>query len=179
MEIYSPAEDSYLLSNILSKFVKNKDIKALDMGSGSGIQGETLINLGIEQRNITLVDINSNAIKHLKKTFPQSKVIKSNLFSKVKGKFDLVIFNPPYLPEDKFDKEKDTSGGKVGDETIIKFLKQLKKHLNNNGKCFLLTSSLTPMKNIKQEFKNYKTKIIAHKKLFFEELFVYEICLKK
>ncbi|MBI3623941.1 methyltransferase [Candidatus Pacearchaeota archaeon] len=175
MEIYPPSKDSYLLVEVLKKYVKNKKIKALDMGSGSGIQAESLINIGIKKENMTIVDINPKAIVHLKTQFPKSQVIKSNLFEKVKGKFDLIVFNPPYLPENKHDKEKDTSGGKKGDETILKFLKQLKKHLNKNGRCFLLTSSLTPMERIKQEFKNYKVKQVAKKKLFYEELTAWEI----
>jgi len=182
MEIYQPAEDSYLLSGALKKYVSkllnnNSNLKVLDVGGGSGILAETLIKLKINPQNIILVDINPEAIKHLKKNFPNSKVIKSNLFAKVKGKFDLVVFNPPYLPNNKFDKERDTSGGKNGDETILRFLKKLEKHLDKNGKCFLLTSALTPMQKIEKEFKNFKSKLIARKKLFYEELFVWEISL--
>jgi len=179
MQIYPPAEDSYLLSKVLKKYVNKISMRALDMGSGSGILTETLIKLKINPKNVTLADINPNAIKQLKKSFPKSKTINSNLFEKVKGKFDLIVFNPPYLPDDKYDKQKDTSGGKKGDETILKFLKQLKNHLNKKGICLLLTSSLTPMNKIKEEFKSYKVKIISHRKIFYEELFVYEICLKK
>lgn len=181
--MYTPSDDSYLLHDALEDIVKklltkNKDIKALDLGSGTGIQTQTLINLNINPKNITLVDINKDAFNYLNKKFPESKVIFSNLFSNVKGKFDLIVFNPPYLPEDKYDKEKDTSGGKKGDETILRFLKQLKNHLNKNGKALFLLSSLTPMNRIKEELKNYDFKIIRQKKLFFEELFVYEIWLK-
>lgn len=179
MEIYPPGEDSYLLVDVLKKYVNAKNIKALDVGSGSGILSRTLIEKGVGPSNLTLIDINPNSIKILKTKFPKSKVIKSDLFSKVKGKFDLVVFNPPYLPNDKHDSKKDTSGGKNGDEAILKFLKQLKKHLNKNGKCLLLTSSLTPMKKINEEFKKFNVKIAARKKLFYEEIFVYEIHLKK
>ena len=173
--IYQPAEDSYFLSKVIKKHVKDKNIKVLDVGSGSGIQSQTLINLGVNPNNITLTDINPNAVNHLKKNFPKSKIIKTDLFSKVKGKFDLVVFNPPYLPKNKFDKEKDTSGGKKGDETILRFLKQLKKHLRKNGKCLLLTSSLTPMSRIEKEFRSYKVNKIAGEKLFYEDLAVWEI----
>jgi len=179
MVIYSPAEDSCFLSESIVFDFKDKMLKALDMGSGSGFQAKTLIGKGIDPKKITLVDINPKVIVHLKKNFPKSRTIKSDLFLKVNGKYDLIVFNPPYLPEDKYDQGMDTSGGKEGDETIVEFLKQLNKHLNKDGKCFLLTSSLTPMTKIKQEFKNYNVKIVAHKKLFFEELFVHEICLKK
>jgi release factor glutamine methyltransferase len=180
-KIYSPAEDSFFLSDVLKKEVRTKGIKVLDMGSGSGTQAETLINLGIKPKDITIADINPEAISHLKKKFPASKVIRSNLFAEIKKneKFDLIVFNPPYLPKNKYDKEKDTSGGEKGDEIILRFLKELKDRLNESGRCLLLLSSLTPTARIYKEFKRYGVEIIADKKLFFEKIFVCEICLKK
>jgi len=168
-EIYQPAEDSYFLSEILKKQIKSKNQKFLDIGSGLGIQAQTLIDLGVSPRNITLADINKKAIQHLKKNLPNCKIIHSNLFEKIKGEFDVIFFNPPYLPKNKFDSKKDTTGGKKGSETINKFLKQAKKHLNKNGKIFLLASSFT--KNI--NFLDYEKKLLGKKKLFFEELFVW------
>ena len=87
----------------------------------------------------------------------------------------MIIFNPPYLPETQYDKGKDTTGGKLGSEIANKFLIKAHKYLKKNGRILLLVSSLT--KNIK--FENYHKKIIAKRKLFFEELYVYEIWEKK
>jgi len=171
-QIYQPAEDSYLLQEVLKKHIKNKNLKYLDMGSGSGIQTKTLIEIGIPSENMTLVDINKDAIKNLKKQFPKSKVIHSNLFQKVKGKYDIIIFNPPYLPkEDKEPKDSRlaTTGGKKGSEIINKFLKQAKKYLAKKGKVFLLTSSLTKGIN----WNGWKKKKLAEKKLFMEKLSIY------
>ena len=66
--VYSPAEDSYLLSSQLIKILKNKNknIKILDMGAGSGIQAKTCLKLGFN--NILCVDIDKQSIKSLKKT---------------------------------------------------------------------------------------------------------------
>ena len=169
--IYSPEEDSYLLKEQVDKFVKeNSPKKILDVGSGSGFQIKNL------NGDLTLVDINSEAIKHLKKKFPKAKVIHSDLFSKIskKEKFNLIIFNPPYLPEDKLeDKESKlaTTGGKLGSEVINKFLKQVKNYLTSEGKILLLTSSLTKEIN----WQGFKKKKLASKKLFFEELYVWEL----
>lgn len=177
--MYNPSEDSFLLSETLKSYLKdkvnnkNKSIKILDMGSGRGIQAETCLNLGF--KNIICADVDEEAVKFLKqKNF---RAIKSNLFSKIKGKFNLIIFNPPYLPEDKYDKEKDTSGGKKGYETILKFLEQTKFHLEKNGEILLLFSSLSQPKIIinKAEEIGYKLKFLASKKLFFEELYVYSL----
>lgn len=176
--MYAPSDDSYLLAETLKNYLKNnkdKNIKILDLGSGSGIQAETCRKLGFN--NITAIDIDGKAVSFLNEK--GIKAIKSNLFSNInkKIKLDLIIFNPPYLPENKYDKEKDTTGGKKGYETIIKFLKQAKRHLNKNGEILLLFSSLSKPKIIKREAKNmgYGMELLATKKLFFEELFVYLI----
>jgi release factor glutamine methyltransferase len=166
------------LTGFLKKEALRKTKKVLDIGSGSGIQAETCIKSGIDKRNLTLVDINKQAISNLKLKFPYSSVMYSNLFSNVRDKFDLIIFNPPYLPKNKFDNHADTTGGKKGDEVILSFLRELKSHLDENGTALLLLSSLTPMADIKKEFKKYKTTLLAEKKLFYETLHVWEIKLR-
>jgi len=160
MEIYQPEEDSYLLSEVLKKQIpklskKNLNLKVLEIGCGSGIQLTTMLSLGV--KNITACDINPKAIKHCKSL--GFKCINSNLFSKIKGRFDLIIFNPPYLPFHKFDNEKNTTGGKKGSEIINNFLTQAHKHLKDKGKIFLLLSNLTKA----VDFKGYNKKIISKK----------------
>jgi len=179
--MYQPEEDSFFLSEELAKYLKSlsekekSKLKALDLGTGSGIQAENLIRLGIKKENILAADINEKAIEKAKKL--KIKIIKSDLFSKIEDKFDLIIFNPPYLPEIKFDKEKDITGGKKGDETILSFLKQVKSHLTKKGKIFLLLSSLTPAARIRTEIEKQKliSRKIAEKKLFFELLEIWLI----
>jgi len=182
MDFYQPAEDSYFLCEVIKKYLKKlknldrQKIMVLDMGTGSGIQSENCIKSKIPKHNILAVDINENALKQAKKL--KIKTIKSDLFLKLKNeKFDLIIFNPPYLPENKYDKKADTTGGKNGDEVIIRFIKQLKIHLLNKGVCFLLTSSLTPEKKWIGKAKKQKLQVkkIAEKKFFFEKLFAWEI----
>ncbi len=169
-EIYKPAEDSYLLSDTLKKYVKNTNLKTLEIGIGSGIQLQTLKEIGI--KDIFGVDINKDAVKHCKKL--GFNCMPSDLFNFVEGKYDLIVFNPPYLPENRKEPKSSklaTTGGKLGNEIINKFLEQAKNHLNPQGKIYLLTSSLT--KEIK--WGNYKKKLLAKKKLFFEELYVWEV----
>ena len=172
-EIYQPAEDSYLLSKVLEIFllkIDNRKLKVLEIGSGLGIQLLTLKKFGV--KNILGVDINKKAVQHCKKLGFNSSV--SDLFEKVSGKYDVIIFNPPYLPEDSREPEDSriaTTGGKKGSEIINKFLKQAKNHLAKNGRIFLVTSSLT--KGL--DFSGYKKKKIGEEKLFFEKLSVFEI----
>lgn len=180
-EIYEPSEDSYLISEILSaempKLLKeNPEMKFLEIGCGSGINLETAVKAGVKKENIVGTDINPEAVKHCKAL--GFRCIKSDLFKKIKGKFDVIVFNPPYLPLDEREPKasrKATTGGKKGNETTIKFLREAGKHLNAQGKVFLIASSLSLKINFKK--LGYKAREIAHKDLFFEKLFVWE-CLK-
>ena len=175
--IYEPAEDSYLLSktvkeNIKKLIEKNENFTFLEVGSGSGIILKSAFDSGVKMKNIFSCDINSFAVARCKKL--GFNCLKSNLFQKIKGKYDLIVFNPPYLPLDKNEPENsrlETTGGLQGSEVINEFLKQSKRHLTENGKIFLVTSSLT--KGI--DFLNFKRKIVAKKKMFFEELRVWEL----
>lgn len=176
-EIYEPEEDSFLFSKVLKNEIpkllkKNPELKFLEIGSGSGIQLKTLADCGIKKQNIFSCDVNSLAVKRCKSLGFQC--IESNLFKNVKDKYDIIIFNSPYLPLDSKEPKTSrvsTTGGKLGGEIVNKFLKQAKKHLNKEGKIFLLTSSLT--RNV--DFLDYKKKKIAEKNLFFEKLFVWEL----
>jgi len=200
--IYQPSEDSFLLQETLKKYLNklgrvassNKrrihlrnlgsldtGLNILDLGSGSGIQALTCKDLGF--KNILTSDINKESIKHLKSL--KLRAIESNLFSKIKKseKFDLIIFNPPYLPEDKREPKPttNTTAGKKGYEIIIKFLKQATNHLIKNSSILLLFSSLSQPKVILKQAKilGYYYNLLNKKKLFFEELYVYEFKLKR
>lgn len=174
MEIYQPAEDSILFANFLKEYLsKNKspELKFLEVGTGSGILSKTASKI-LPPKNILALDINPDAVKALQKE--SFKTIKSNLFQKVESKFDLIVFNAPYLPRDERepkDSQVATTGGKKGDEISLKFLRQAKSHLKENGKIFLLVSSLTPLDKIKKLWP-YKT--VAREKVFMEELLILE-----
>src|SRR3989304_6241597 len=154
-EIYEPAEDSYLMSDVLKKELpllidKNPSLLFLEVGCGSGINLETAKEAGVKAEDIFGCDINVNAVKHCCEL--GFNCIKSDLFSNIKGKFDVIIFNPPYLPKDKNEPKSsrtNTTGGKNGNEIIIKFLKQAKKHLDEGGDIFIITTSLSKDINFK------------------------------
>jgi release factor glutamine methyltransferase len=179
MEIYQPAEDSYLMSKILKEKLpdilnKNPNLTFLEIGAGSGINLETILNLGIKKENILSCDINQDSVNHCKKL--GFNCIYSDLFQNIKGIYDVIIFNPPYLPHEEDEPKESqisTTGGKRGNEIIINFLKQAKSHLKKDGLIFLITSSLSPKINFKK--LGYFSKEISHENFFFEKIYIWEI----
>jgi len=179
MPLYQPAEDSYLMSRILKEQLpilirKNPDLKFLEIGAGSGIHLQTAKNLGVE--NIFSSDIDKRAVSHCK--LLGFECIHSDLFENIKDKYDIIIFNPPYLPEDSREPKssrKQTAGGKKGNEIILRFLQEAKNHLKQHGKIFLITSSLS--EDVNFENLGYDAKEIGCEKLFFERLCVWELTL--
>jgi len=175
--IYEPREDSFLLEREVRKFAKGRTF--LDMGAGSGIQSRAALD--VKAKSVLAADISDEAIKILKRQ--KIPALKSDLFSNINGKFDIIAFNPPYLPEDlREDKSSSiaTSGGRMGNEIIIRFLDETKKHLTGKGIILLVVSSLTPKKAIISLLKKQKMKkeVISSEKLFFEELEIWKISNK-
>jgi release factor glutamine methyltransferase len=167
MTLYEPQEDSYLLNKFVRQYAQGK---VLDMGTGTGLQAVAAME--DEENEVLAVDINPEAVEYVKKKGVNA--ILSDLFEKVEGKFDLIIFNPPYLPEDKREPEDSklaTTGGKKGDEILKRFLLQAKEHLEENGKILLVISSLTG--DPKELFKDYSWKLLEKEEIFMETLSVY------
>lgn len=172
--IYSPAEDSFLLAKAVSKFSNGKDV--LDMCSGSGIQARTALENGA--KSVLAAEIDKESLSYLKSQ--KIPCVGSDLFSRVKGKFDVIICNPPYLPLDsREDKESSlaTTGGKNGDEITLKFLRQSRSHLRKGGLILILLSSLTPLVRIDSALKKLgmKKRLVCEENLFMEKIRVFVI----
>jgi len=173
--VYEPQEDSYMLLEQVKKLAYGR---VLDMGTGSGI-----LALGAaekpEVREVIAVDIDKQAIKELKeKKIKKIKIVQSDLFMNIGGNFDVIIFNPPYLPDEKRDYDVALAGGKKGHELIEKFLHSAKYRLNQDGFILIVFSNLTGKEEVDSMIKKegYCQELLDKKSLaFFEELYVYKI----
>ncbi len=169
--IYEPREDSLLLQKYVNKYAKGS---VLDMGAGSGIQAETALQ---NTSDVLAADIDQEVISHIKKK--NIPVVHSDLFSKVpKKKFDLIIFNPPYLPEDKREKFEDSvalTGGKYGYEILERFFSQAKDFLKPQGKILIVFSTITGDIEFILSQYGYSFKKLDEQSFFFEKIFVYLI----
>ncbi len=190
--VYEPAEDSFLMVDTLKKLLEederpNSDIKILDMGTGSGYVGFAALDLGCK---VTFVDINPQAIAMVQERKKRATVFISDLFFRVPKKIqDYVVFNTPYLPDEEVTEDTirdeygepvhDVAlhGGPTGIEIAIRFLKQINRYIKDDSKVLMLVSDLGNVKELETFLHThcFSYKIIARKKLFHEELRIYEI----
>jgi HemK-related putative methylase len=175
IDVYMPREDSHLLQKEVLNYAKGS---ILDMGAGSGIQAETAASLR-KVKKVLAVDKSIPAVEFCRSKLKSKKIkiLKSNLFSKIpKQKFDTIIFNPPYLPEDKV-KHPALDGGKKGYEVLEKFLNKVNKYLDTDGIILIVFSSQTNRDKVDEIIRNnmFESKLLNSAHFFFEELFVYKI----
>ena len=91
-------------SELIKKYFPNKTIDILDIGTGSGCIPITLKKI-FPKANVTTVDISEEALDVAKENADINNsditLIRSDLFENVKGKYDVIISNPPYIREDE------------------------------------------------------------------------------
>ena len=87
----------------INKQITKDKPKILDIGTGSGCIAVTLSKE--LKANLTAVDISNKALKVAKENAKINNTninfIKSNIFSNITEKFDIIISNPPYIREDE------------------------------------------------------------------------------
>lgn len=175
--VYVPAEDSYLLADNLE--IKKGDT-VLEIGTGSGIVAMYASKI---TDNVTATDINYDALELAEKNFKLNNIdnielLFGNLFEPVEDrKFDVILFNTPYLPTDNDDIIEDNlnyafDGGLNGRKVIDLFLDGVKNHLNDGGTVQLIQSSLSDNDKTLEKLDQlgFICEIAESEKFFFEEI---------
>jgi len=155
---YEPGEDSYTLLDVL----KAEDIQSkviVDLGCSTGILTDFL-----EERNTVIsIDLNMDALRQLKK----KNAVKSDLLTGIdQNKINVVVFNPPYVPD--FDCPV-LGGGKFGREIIDRFVGQIRTE------CFYLliieaNKPLEVVENIKR--RGYECFVLKIRKIVGETIII-------
>ena len=175
--VYIPAEDSYLLAD-------NLEIKqgqsVLEIGTGSGIVAMYASRL---TDNITVTDINFDACELARKNFEDNgieniEILFGNLFEPVKNrKFDVILFNTPYLPTEEGEVLDDTinyafDGGLDGRKVIDIFLNEVRNHLNDGGIVQMIQSSLSGNEETLEKLDKlgFISEIAEKEHFFFEDI---------
>ncbi len=173
-DVYPPREDTYLLIECIEPKAGQR---ILEMGCGSGLLSLHCAKVGAI---VVAVDINQKAIDctraNLELNHLQAQLVRSDLFSDAEGRFDLILFNPPYLVgtgEDTLDKS--WAGGKDGVQILDRFLREAPDHLAPGGLVIVLLSSMMKEAPLTSALSAFKRRRLGSKRLFFEELWVEEL----
>jgi release factor glutamine methyltransferase len=174
--MYVPSDDTFLLADCIRQY---NGRWALEIGVGSGLL------LRILEKNFAYVagsDINLGALRHSKQRSSKALLVccdAASAFGPVK--FDLIVSNPPYLPDNNNNnnniRDLTVHGGPKGIETAIHFINSALPLLARDGKMLLVISSLadsSTLDNIIQENKVHK-KVIKEKRVFYETLSIVQL----
>lgn len=172
--VYEPSEDSFLLAEAALSEIKDNE-RILEVGCGSGIISAVIkANTSAE---ILGIDISPHAVKCTKENGVE--VIRGDLLSCIKGKFDIIVFNPPYLPTGKEERtggwiDVALDGGYDGKKVIYRFLESAGTNLVEKGRILMLLSSLTGVEEVKTKMKslNYAVEDRIQERYMFEQLSV-------
>ncbi len=166
-----------MLDAVLREDLSGKTL--LDMGTGSGIIAIEAAKRGAV---VTAVDINPRAVDCVRSRAKEAGVhinaILSDLFQRVEGRYDIIAFNPPYLPSSDDDPAYDVawSGGHDGRTVVDRFIQGSVEHLSNCGKVFLVQSSLNDPHRTFEMFEaaGMSAEIVGEVRFFYERLYVVE-----
>ena len=164
---YPPSEDTFF---IVDNIENEKGNNALDVGSGSGYLTKLLTT------NFSFVvgtDINFDVLKN--QTYKTKNLVCCSGSEALKIKFNFIVCNLPYLATDKII-DIATDGGAEGFEIPKKIFDSVVCNMAENGKFVFVTSSLSNYEKLIDYAQKLglKTRIMAKKKLFFEELILVE-----
>jgi release factor glutamine methyltransferase len=145
-EVYAPAEDTWLLLRAAEKEYRDGE-RVLEIGCGSGSIAGALCR----RARVIATDINPHAVKAARDSGVE--VIRTDLFSGICSTFDLVLFNPPYLPTSPDERVDDwleyaLDGGPDGRAVVRRFLSGVGRVLAPGGRVLLLVSSLTGLQEV-------------------------------
>lgn len=148
--VYEAAEDSWLVASTVVNEIAEGAL-VLDVGCGSGYIARTLAEA--IRVDVVGVDVNPHACNE---TYALGiPAVRGDLVSCFSaGTFDVVVFNPPYLPEDpamSWDDWFDVAivGGESGREVIERFIRDVPDVLQEGGVVFMLVSSVTGLEAVR------------------------------
>ena len=170
--LYIPSDDTIFLANTINRY---SGTLALEIGTSNGI---VLMELAKQFKTVIGTDIDFCSLKRLLEMSRNQRVICCHAASALHGiKFDLIVTNPPYLPNSTGNIDKTTDGGPAGVEITIDLLKDAIDRLEIGGKFLIIVSSISDTRKLDSFLSknNIMVKKIAQKELFYETLQILEL----
>ena len=173
---YFPTRFDHLIlfDNWLKRYNGPKK-SAIDVGIGSGILAFQIIKHGFQK--VYGTDTNPNAIVGLKAFMSETKLSRKieldfgHLFGKWEKQTELIVFNPPWLPE--FDNQENNDEAIYYNNNLFPdFFTEAKKRLLPDGKLVILFSNLAQITNVTKDHP-------IEEELYEGGRFRLETCLKK
>ncbi len=176
-EVYEPSDDSYLL---LKHVEVSPGESMLEMGCGCGLVALHCARAGA---SVTAADLSPSAVECTRKNAAMNSlrmsVVQSDLFERVPGTFDVIAFNPPYLPGETRSTswiERSWAGGEEGSEVAAAFLAEAWKHLAPGGRTYMIFSSFGGLMSIRRAAKDrYDWEMLEEMHMFFESIYAYRL----
>lgn len=177
-EVYPPSEDTELLLRALREQEPDMlGLRVVEVGSGSGVIARAMQDAGAR---VAAVDINPEATLATR-TLGVS-VLRGDLLSALRGPFDIVVFNAPYLPssdEERVEGWIDHAfhGGEGGVEVSARFAADLGRVLAPAGRAYLVVSNRADLDRLRTSVRGQglHESSVATARFFFEQIAVWKL----
>jgi len=176
-DVYKPSHDTFLLAHAVGHEARPGD-RFVEVGTGAGLVAMVAARRGAK---VTATDLNPEAVRLCAENAAENGLEvdarRGDLLSGLEGPFDVVAFNPPYLPTAPdeilpgplnlaFD------GGRDGNETVLRFAAQV-AHLSPLPRAILVVhSSLADPTALSDALGKlgYHAEVVAEEAHFFERI---------
>jgi release factor glutamine methyltransferase len=145
------------------------DDRVLDMGTGCGVNAILAASRGA---TVVAVDINPHAIEAARRNAEANRVADrvdirhSDVFSNVDGRFDLIVFDPPF----RWFAPRDLREGAMTDanyRAMSAFFRQARGHLTDRGRMLIFfgtSGDLAYLTGLAEQV-GFRSEVIAHRDL--------------
>jgi HemK-related putative methylase len=184
-DVYPPSGDTYLLLDAIH--VTSED-DFLEVGCGAGM---VTLKGARNARSVVSIDVSLDAVRNTRENLRRNgldgkcAVFQTDLLTsfKLSTKFSIVVFNPPYLPEDDMSTGLDHAliGGQTGSEVTKRFIPQVVKHLAEGGNVYVVVSTLADRDAIQKTMEGCRldVEMVSEEPMFFEKIQVLRGMLKE
>ena len=176
--VYPPSEDTLLLMDAVQGQCRGR---ALELCAGTGAVG---LSIADRVDSVVAVDLNPLAVRNTVINYRvngaggKPDAVAGDLFSPIgEQEFDIILMNPPYLPEQGEAEDIAWSGGAEGRQVIDRFIMEVGRFLAPCGRAFFLQSTLNGVEESLDALRHQElgAKIVLTADFQFEGLVVIEV----